>query len=73
MHLSCVEQSYLIRMLQSLHDELEQLRAPRLRGPASQAGAGEHRTVVKAIERQDAPAAEKPRARTCIRRCACAC
>ena len=51
---------YLVRTLQSLQDELEQLRGTTFSWPGRPRDAlKEHRAIVQAIERQDARAAEK--------------
>ncbi len=50
---------YLVRTLQSLQDELEQLRGTTFSWPGRPKEAlTEHRAIVQAIERQDARAAE---------------
>lgn len=51
---------YLVRTLQSLQDELEQLRGTTFSWPGRPKEAlKEHRAIVQAIERRDAHAAEK--------------
>ena len=51
---------YLVRSLQSLHDELEQLRGTTFSFPGRPADAlKEHTAIVRAIERHDADAAEQ--------------
>jgi DNA-binding GntR family transcriptional regulator len=51
---------YLVRTLQSLQDELEQLRGTTFSWPGRPKEAlKEHRAIVQAIERHDARAAEK--------------
>ena len=51
---------YLVRSLQSLHDELEQLRGTTFSFPGRPAGAmKEHAVIVRAIEHHDADAAER--------------
>lgn len=51
---------YLVRMLQSLQDELEQLRGTTFSWPGRPKQAlQEHQAIVRAIERQDPRAAEK--------------
>ena len=51
---------YLVRSLQSLHDELEQLRGTTFSFPGRPADAlKEHTAIVRGIERRDADAAEQ--------------
>ena len=51
---------YVVRTLQSLHDELEQLRGTTFSWPGRPVEAlKEHTAIVRAIERHDADAAEK--------------